>query len=202
MIHADYLFLLTDVDGLYTSNPDREPAGTQTPVSTRPRHTLFRPSLTPLRDLKSWSKHALFPSGSVIIDAGAHRVLSRRDSGRRLLPAGVVGVVGAFASGQAVRIVVRRHSDGGSSGDTDPVSRLIFNSQPPVTASPVLASSLSSSGASLVPQSRSLPKLRLMLPALSSMTKSIRIIGQDRRAGSTLLSRLAEVGGQEAFGAC
>jgi hypothetical protein len=45
-------------------------------------------------------------------------------------------------------------------------------------------------------------KLRLMLPALSSMTKSIRIIGQDRRAGSTLLSRLAEVGGQEAFGAC
>ena len=154
MIHADYLFLLTDVDGLYTS---REPAGTQTPVSTRPRHTLFRPSLTPLHDLKSWTKHALFPSGSVIIDAGAHRVLSRRDSGRRLLPAGVVGVVGAFASDQAVRIV---------------------------------------------PQSRSLPKLRLMSPALSSLTKSIRIIGQDRRVGSTPLSRLAEVGGQEAFGAC
>ena len=26
MIHADYLFLLTDVDGLYTSNPRKDPA--------------------------------------------------------------------------------------------------------------------------------------------------------------------------------
>ena len=25
MIHADYLFLLTDVDGLYTSNPRKDP---------------------------------------------------------------------------------------------------------------------------------------------------------------------------------
>lgn len=26
MIHADYLFLLTDVDGLYTANPRKDPA--------------------------------------------------------------------------------------------------------------------------------------------------------------------------------
>jgi glutamate 5-kinase len=26
MIHADYLFLLTDVDGLYTSNPRKDPS--------------------------------------------------------------------------------------------------------------------------------------------------------------------------------
>ncbi len=25
MIHADYLFLLTDVDGLYTANPRKDP---------------------------------------------------------------------------------------------------------------------------------------------------------------------------------
>ncbi len=25
MVHADYLFLLTDVDGLYTSNPRKDP---------------------------------------------------------------------------------------------------------------------------------------------------------------------------------
>jgi len=25
MIHADYLFLLTDVDGLYTTNPRKDP---------------------------------------------------------------------------------------------------------------------------------------------------------------------------------
>jgi len=75
---------------------------------SRPRHTVFKPSSMPLRDLKSWTSHTLHPSGSVIIDSGAHHVLSRRESGGRLLPAGVIGVRGAFASGQAVRIVIRR----------------------------------------------------------------------------------------------
>lgn len=28
MIHADYLFLLTDVDGLYTTNPRKDPNAT------------------------------------------------------------------------------------------------------------------------------------------------------------------------------
>lgn len=215
MIHADYLFLLTDVDGLYTSNPRKDPSakqievvdsisairsevstttlgsslgtggmetkliaaeiataagvttiitsskrpenifsiieyharyspiarplsastaslpspgpdtsrpqhqqyssstpssGTSSPASLlRPPHTVFTASPTPMRDLKSWTSHTLFPSGSVIIDAGAHHVLSKRESGGRLLAAGVVGVVGAFASGQAVRIVIHRH---------------------------------------------------------------------------------------------
>ncbi|KAH9842516.1 glutamate 5-kinase [Rhodofomes roseus] len=215
MIHADYLFLLTDVDGLYTANPRKDPnakllevvssvasirsqvststlgsslgtggmetkliaadiataagvttiitsskdpknvvkiiefinalrSGTSTPAhpqsgrsspipslptvhavptsdsatpsprhSTpvglfRPPHTLFKPSPAPLRDLKAWTSHTLHPSGSVIIDHGAHAVLSRRESGGRLLPAGVLGVRGAFASGQAVRMVVRK----------------------------------------------------------------------------------------------
>lgn len=78
------------------------------PPSFRPPHTLFKPSPTPLRDLKSWTSHTLHPAGSVIIDSGAHHVLSRRESGGRLLAAGVLGVRGAFASGQAVRILVRR----------------------------------------------------------------------------------------------
>ncbi|KAF5386950.1 hypothetical protein D9615_002024 [Tricholomella constricta] len=218
MIHADYLFLLTDVDGLYTSNPRKDPtakqievvdsisairaevstttlgsslgtggmetkiiaaeiataagvttvilcskepeniftiiqyynrnstkspstpseagSGQATPGSRpesanpsrsasptpliRPPHTVFTPSLTPMRDLKSWTTHTLFPSGSVIIDSGAHHVLSRRESGGRLLAAGVVGIIGAFASGQAVRIVIRRQPDGTtSSGDPE-----------------------------------------------------------------------------------
>ncbi|KAJ4475598.1 glutamate 5-kinase [Lentinula aciculospora] len=187
MIHADYLFLVTDVDGLYTANPRKDPnakqievvtsisairsqvstttlgsslgtggmetkiiaaeiatgAGvttiitsskrpknifviveyhnslkTTTPTGdistplTRPPHTVFMPSLIPMRDLKAWTSHTLFPAGSVVIDAGAHRVLSRRESGGRLLAAGVIGVMGAFASGQAVRIVIRAsHAD-------------------------------------------------------------------------------------------
>jgi glutamate 5-kinase len=63
-----------------------------------------------MRDLKSWTIHTLHPSGTVIVDSGAHTVLSRRESGGRLLPAGVIGVVGDFASGQAVRIAVLKHS--------------------------------------------------------------------------------------------
>lgn len=203
MIHADYLFLLTDVDSLYTANPRKDPSakrieevssiaairsqvstttlgsnlgtggmetkliaaeiataagvttvitsskdpkaifriieynnalksGATTPLRSvsgrsspaaadasandaplplpteRPPHTLFKPSPTPLRDLKSWTSHTLTPAGTVVIDSGAHQVLSRRESGGRLLAAGVLGVQGAFASGQAVRIAVRR----------------------------------------------------------------------------------------------
>lgn len=73
---------------------------------------MFKPSPAPLRDLKSWTSHTLHPSGTVIIDRGAHTVLSRRESGGRLLPAGVIGVRGAFASGQAVRIVVQKRAAG------------------------------------------------------------------------------------------
>ncbi|KAG2348303.1 glutamate 5-kinase [Suillus weaverae] len=207
MIHADYLFLLTDVDGLYTSNPRKDPCAkklnvvisvaairaqvststlgsslgtggmetkliaaeiatgagvttiiasskqpsvildiidyytalksTSVPISgaaspitpqkldqvdldevaaslswPRPPHTVFKPALIPMRDLKAWTSHTLYPAGSVIIDSGAHAVLSRRQSGGRLLPAGVLGVRGSFASGQAVRILVHRRTEG------------------------------------------------------------------------------------------
>ncbi|KAG9028198.1 hypothetical protein FRB95_006776 [Tulasnella sp. JGI-2019a] len=85
--------------------------GTHTPI--RPPHTLFKPSSAPLRDLKLWTAHTLSPAGSVIIDAGAHHVLSRRESGGRLLAAGVIGVIGNFAGGQAVKIVIRRRKRAG-----------------------------------------------------------------------------------------
>ncbi|TCD64679.1 hypothetical protein EIP91_003793 [Steccherinum ochraceum] len=88
-------------------------SGANTPASLadRPPHTLFKPAPIPLRDLKAWTSHTLHPSGSVVIDAGAHQVLSKRESGGRLLPAGVLAVRGAFASGQAVRILVRRDKE-------------------------------------------------------------------------------------------
>jgi glutamate 5-kinase len=75
------------------------PSSSDTLTSTRmrrPPHTVFTASPVPVRDLKTWTSHTLHPSGSVIIDAGAHHVLSRRESGGRLLAAGVLGVVGAF----------------------------------------------------------------------------------------------------------
>ena len=85
----------------------------------RPLHTLFTPAATPIRDLKAWTRHTLTPAGAVIIDPGAHSVLSRRESGGRLLAAGVLGVQGAFASGQAVRILVRKKADGSISEDIE-----------------------------------------------------------------------------------
>ena len=90
--------------------PEPPATGARTAVTLlhRPPHTSFSPSEMPLRSLKSWTFHTLNPSGSVIIDHGAHTVLSRRDSGGRLLPAGVIKVDGSFAAGQAVRILVRR----------------------------------------------------------------------------------------------
>jgi glutamate 5-kinase len=92
---------------LSTSIPSSTSSISSTPI--RPPHTMFTPSELPLRDLKSWTSHTLAPAGSVIIDAGAHHVLARRDSGGRLLPAGVAGILGTFASGQAVRILITKN---------------------------------------------------------------------------------------------
>jgi glutamate 5-kinase len=86
---------------------------------TRPLHTLFTPSATPLPDLKTWTRHTLTPAGAVIIGPGAHSVLSHRESCGRLLAAGVLGVRGAFASGQAVRILVRKKAAGAISEDIE-----------------------------------------------------------------------------------
>lgn len=85
----------------------------------RPKHTLFKPSLNPMRDMKSWTSHTLFPAGSIVIDTGAHVVLSRKESGGRLLPVGVIGIKGSFASHQAVRICVRVKTDAAGAGGTN-----------------------------------------------------------------------------------
>ncbi len=87
----------------------------------------------PLRSLKSWTFHTLHPAGSVVIDRGAHLVLSRRDSGGRLLPAGVLDVKGTFAAGQAVVILAPRvdtSKEGEGGGPPTPTTSSQFNSIP------------------------------------------------------------------------
>ncbi|BEI98867.1 hypothetical protein CcaverHIS631_0311660 [Cutaneotrichosporon cavernicola] len=181
IVHADYLFLLTDVDCMYTDNPRVNPnakavrvvkdvteirkqvstatlgtslgtggmetkliaaelataAGVTTVVmnstkvedifgiissgpgpnrnadatehlETGPLCTRFLRHAKALKDRKWWIAHGLHSAGTVVIDEGAYRAVGRRESGGRLLPAGVVRVEGPFASHQAVRIVVRR----------------------------------------------------------------------------------------------
>jgi len=122
------------------------------PTVVRPPHTVFTASLVPMRDLKSWTSHTLFPSGSVIIDTGAHHVLSRRESGGRLLAAGVIGVIGAFASGQAVRIVIQRRLCASTAlEEKEPNGEYTgLETTRPTTPTLPAASSLSSSVTSLV----------------------------------------------------
>ncbi|WWC58373.1 glutamate 5-kinase [Kwoniella dejecticola CBS 10117] len=181
IVHADYLFLLTDVECLYTDNPRNNPdakpvrvvrdiekvkqqvstatlgtslgtggmstkliaaelataAGTTTVImhsanvkdifrviekgagpsrdisetpylEEGPLCTRFLRRETALKDRKWWIAHGLHSAGTIVIDEGAYRAIQRKESGGRLLPAGVVRVEGPFASHQAVRLIVRR----------------------------------------------------------------------------------------------
>ncbi len=64
--------------------------------------TWFAPQATPARARKSWIAGHLEPKGSITVDAGA---LAALKSDKSLLPAGVTGVAGRFARGDAVVIV-------------------------------------------------------------------------------------------------
>ncbi|WVF65986.1 glutamate 5-kinase [Kwoniella sp. CBS 6097] len=185
IVHADYLFLLTDVECLYTdnprTNPDAQPvrvvrdiekvrkqvststlgtslgtggmstkliaaelataAGTTTVVmhsakvgdifhviengvgpsrevsetphlEKGPLCTRFLRRESAMKDRKWWIAHGLHAAGTIVIDEGAYRAIQRKESGGRLLPAGVVRIEGPFASHQAVRLVVRRRKRG------------------------------------------------------------------------------------------
>ena len=203
MVQADYLFLMTDVDGLYDKNPRTNPdariievvedigslavdvstagsslgtggmstkivaarlatsagvttvitrastpgniynivnyaqslkqgsseslalpaheAGALLPSSTTgigtlvrpPLHTRFLPGLEPIRDRSFWLLHGLAAHGTVFIDEGAHRALTRKAG---LLPVGIVDVEGNFGQQEAVRLVVVARSNRSTSG--------------------------------------------------------------------------------------
>jgi glutamate 5-kinase len=65
------------------------------------RCTWFLTAANPVTARKKWIAGALEPKGTLVIDAGAVAALRR---GKSLLPAGVVGVDGGFARGDAVII--------------------------------------------------------------------------------------------------
>ncbi|MBW0471983.1 hypothetical protein O181_011698 [Austropuccinia psidii MF-1] len=91
---------MTDVDFLYTPNPS------PLAYETKPLYTSFLPQNTPLTSRKSWVAHGLVPKGSVVINKGTYRAISRKSIGGRLLPDDVVHVYGTFAVAQAVNIMV------------------------------------------------------------------------------------------------
>lgn len=181
IIDADYLFLCTDVDGLYTDNPRTNPnarrlnvvrdmnearqatcvqsmgssfgtGGMQTKLVAAelamaagvatvilngahpeniariveqdifmhasdntqlddPPCTLFLPNTERLPAQKWRILHAMHPCGSLIIDEGAYNRISRKESGGRLLPVGVLHVEGNWDRLQAVRLKVQRSNE-------------------------------------------------------------------------------------------
>lgn len=65
--------------------------------------TLLLPHGSPLPSRKHWIAYTLKPQGRIVVDEGACRALTRRNSS--LLPAGVVSASGSFKVGDAVSIV-------------------------------------------------------------------------------------------------
>ncbi|WVN87136.1 glutamate 5-kinase [Cryptococcus depauperatus CBS 7841] len=218
--HADYLFLLTDVECLYTDNPRNNPdakpvtivrdiqkvkqqvststlgtslgtggmstkliaaelataAGTTT-VIMHSRNvkdafkvievgrgpcretsvedvkelengvlcTRFLRREFALKDRKWWITHGLHSAGSITIDEGAYRAIQRKESGGRLLPAGVLKVVGPFASHQAVKLIVRRRKGGIAGELRDSIDGSLTGSPTPDAASVLTSPTLRSS---------------------------------------------------------
>jgi len=72
--------------------------------------TLFMPSGEPRSARKAWIAGAVNPAGALVVDDGAARALR---SGKSLLPAGIVGVEGAFERGDCVVIRTRSGAEAG-----------------------------------------------------------------------------------------
>jgi glutamate 5-kinase len=86
-----------------------------TPIVTPkcPLHTRFVAKPRAIRDRYFWILHGLKPHGTLVIDEGAYRALTRTDKAG-LLPVGVLDVTGTFAQQECVSLVVaKRLPDGG-----------------------------------------------------------------------------------------
>ncbi|CCG84656.1 protein of unknown function [Taphrina deformans PYCC 5710] len=130
------------VTGLSSTSHPQTPSSTRTSVTTEdpssttlitsglqessispklPLHTRFTPSDHPVRDRHIWLLHGLHVEGTIVIDEGALKALTRRDKAG-LLPAGIVSVEGHFGSQQAVSLCVK-----GAEGVVREVGRALTN---------------------------------------------------------------------------
>lgn len=90
--------------------------------------TLFWSEREKIGNRKHWIAHTLKPAGSVVVDPGAKKALC--ESGKSLLPAGIVRVEGPFEFGNAVKIVDEEGREIGrglvnyNSADVDRIKRM------------------------------------------------------------------------------
>ncbi len=75
----------------------------QNVIAGKEEGTLFLPCEDKLSAREYWILHTLSPKGSLSIDAGALRAVTKQ--GRSLLPIGITAVEGNFRSGNSVRII-------------------------------------------------------------------------------------------------
>ena len=75
--------------------------GPLTRLQTGAKHTLFTPMQSPHTARKQWIAGSLTPKGKICIDDGAVTAL---ESGRSLLPAGVISVTGQFDRGDLIEL--------------------------------------------------------------------------------------------------
>ena len=79
-------------------------------IETGARATLFLPGGEPRSARKAWIAGAVNPAGALVVDDGAARALR---GGKSLLPAGIIGVEGAFERGDCVIVRTRAGGEAG-----------------------------------------------------------------------------------------
>lgn len=72
-----------------------------------PLHTRFLPQGRAIRDRYFWILHGLKPQGTIYVDEGAYKALTRHDKAG-LLPVGVVAVEGTFTRQEPVSLAIAR----------------------------------------------------------------------------------------------
>ncbi len=81
----------------------RDPAVLEALLAGAALGTVFQPSAKPLSSRKGWLAHALVPSGSLHVDAGAEQALCHQ--GASLLAVGITAVEGQFERYASVRLL-------------------------------------------------------------------------------------------------
>ncbi|HYF52065.1 MAG TPA: glutamate 5-kinase [Planctomycetota bacterium] len=69
--------------------------------------TFFQPRVDRLSARKHWMAFTRHPKGAIIVDSGARDALVQRH--KSLLPSGIVGVKGAYESGELVSLMCKEH---------------------------------------------------------------------------------------------
>ncbi|CAG8477588.1 9767_t:CDS:2 [Diversispora eburnea] len=137
MVNADYLFLMTDVDCLYTDNPRTNPnakpievvedigalknqvivsspgsllgtGGMVTKLIAADLATAAGITTIICLDRKWWILHGLHTAGIIYIDEGAVRAITKVRQKSSLFAAGIIKVEGNFVAQQAVEIVFEK----------------------------------------------------------------------------------------------